>query len=186
MKCMKYIIKPATPTNIPDILRIQELCGEAELKRYGADLCESYEVFHKIISNSANLSFLIYKHESHHICGYLIAHLWNCLDKPPRLHSHLESDLGKPECCFIHDLAIEPAYQCCGFGKQLIDNLENYIKPMDLPITLVAVNGANKYWSNRGFSEIACCDLVKQSESADILESYKAESAIFMMRCKNV
>lgn len=50
MKCMKYIIKPATPTNIPDILRIQELC-------YGADLCESYEVFFQIISNPANLTF---------------------------------------------------------------------------------------------------------------------------------
>ena len=57
---------------------------------------------------------------------------------------------------------------------------------MDLPITLVAVNGADKYWSNRGFREFVCCDLVKQSESADILESYLADSAIFMMRCKNV
>ena len=172
---MKYIIKPVTPTNIPDILRIQQLC-------YGADLCESYEVFHSIISNPANLSFLIYKHESDHVCGYLIAHLWDCLEQPPRLHSNLELELGEPKCCFIHDLAIEPTYQCCGLGKQLIDNLENYVKPMKLPITLVAVNGADKYWSNRGFREVVCCDLVKQSESADILESYLADSAIFMIK----
>jgi hypothetical protein len=54
---------------------------------------------------------------------------------------------------------------------------------MKLPITLVAVNGADKYWSNRGFREFVCCDLVKHSkESADILESYLADSAIFMIK----
>jgi len=111
--------------------------------------------------------------ETDHVCGYLIAHLWDCLEQPPRLHSYLEKELGKPTCCFIHDLAIEPAYQCRGLAKQLIDNLENYIKHMKLPITLVAVNGADKYWSKRGFREC---------ESADILESFKADSAIFMIK----
>ena len=155
--------------DIPESMKIQQEC-------YGIDQIEKAEVFESILEE-ASLSCLVIEYNTH-ICGYLFAHMWYSLDYPPKLHTELQkmdkSDTSKYKCIFIHDLTIRPLYQKRGFGAALFLYLE---KMYNMPFTLVAVNGAEKFWNKIGFREVHC--------DQHILESYKCK-AVYMIRDASV
>lgn len=104
--------------------------------------------------------------------GYLFSHPCQ-LNAPPNLNSAIESLPKKPDCYFIHDVAINPEFRGMGIGRNLADKakqlaIENSFKDM----ALISVQNSEKFWNKMGFKRVE--DLSK--EMAEKVESYKTES----------
>jgi GNAT superfamily N-acetyltransferase len=153
------IIREMYIKDVAEIMKIQSEC-------YGVDQIESPLIFISILQIS-NASCFVIEYDNI-ICGYIFAHKWYNLDKPPELHKEL--DKCEFKCIFIHDLAIRPYYQKRGFGQLLFSYLENMY---NMPFTLVAVNGAEQFWNKNGFKQVQCDE--------SILDSYKCK-AVYMRR----
>jgi GNAT superfamily N-acetyltransferase len=148
--------------DIPEIMKIQEEC-------YNINQIESPFIFISIL-DAAKLSCFVIEYDNI-ICGYIFAHMWISIIRPPKLHKELKLDKSdKFECIFIHDVAIRPLYQNRGYGLNLFSYLD---KMYNMPFTLVAVNGSEKFWNKIGFKQIQCDE--------SILDSYKCK-AVYMMR----
>lgn len=103
------------------------------------------------------------------VLGYLLAHPWNGYE-PPKLFEPLP-DIGNSDSLFLHDMAVSSRSKGKGIGRAMMAEL---IKISVLKgfkrITLVAIQGADSYWSLLGFKEIS---------GANICPSY-GDNAVLM------
>lgn len=145
-------IRKAKTEDIDSMLLVQSEC-------YPEDLHETYENYKSMIDHS---DFCYVLTEGDVVVGYVMAHLWNDLRNPAKLHANLE-DVDNPCCLFVHDMAIVPRCRGNGYGMCLLVRLQKDVG-MDVPYALCAVNGADVYWKKMGF-EVVYCDVA-------LLESY--------------
>jgi len=89
------------------------------------------------------------------VVGYFIAHPW-LRDDPPALGQMLTTLPDRPECYFLHDIAILPSARSNGAGRAAFEQcVEQASNEALAAIELVAVNGAESYWSRLGFNAVA-------------------------------
>ncbi len=99
------------------------------------------------------------------IVGYGISHPW-ILNSIPPLDEFLKKIPPKPECIYVHDIAILPEARGKGASAQFID----YAKKLAAQIGLshlagVSVYGTMVLWSRFGFKIVESADLNKKLAS---------------------
>jgi GNAT superfamily N-acetyltransferase len=85
-----------------------------------------------------------------HVVGYCFSHPWN--GAPPRLDSFLGTLPAAPSRYFIHDVTLAPDARGHGYAATLMPVLAGVARNCGVPhMMLVAVNGANDFWTRFGF-----------------------------------
>ncbi|RKQ68308.1 GNAT family N-acetyltransferase [Oceanibaculum indicum] len=85
------------------------------------------------------------------LLGYAVSHP-GLLCRPPALDSLLGRLPEKPDCLYLHDIALLPAARGLGLGAALVARLLKLAKAEGLPLlALTAVNNSAAYWRRQGF-----------------------------------
>ena len=109
------------------------------------------------------------------IAGYVVSHPWQAGDPPP-LNTQLGVLPDHPSTYYIHDLALAPAVRGSGAGGTIVAQLAALARSEALQtMSLVAVNGSERFWQRQGFAAMAAPELEAK------LRSY-SDDARFMMR----
>jgi ribosomal protein S18 acetylase RimI-like enzyme len=109
------------------------------------------------------------------LAAYVVSHPW-IARQPPALNDLLGALPMRPSTYYIHDLALAPAARGSGAGKKIVAQLAALARAEALPtMSLVAVNGSERFWQRQGFAAMAAPELEAK------LRSY-SDDARFMMR----
>lgn len=85
------------------------------------------------------------------LLGYAVSHP-ALLGRPPALDSLLGRLPERPDCLYLHDIALLPAARGLGLGAALVARLLRLAKAQGLPLlALTAVNNSAGYWQRQGF-----------------------------------
>lgn len=88
-----------------------------------------------------------------HVRGYCFSHPWH--DAPPSLDTLLVALPAKPTRYFIHDLTLDERARDRGHAAAIVPMLSTIARDRGVPrMMLVAVNGAEGFWSRFGFTEV--------------------------------
>lgn len=99
--------------------------------------------------------------DSAEVTGYLVAHP-DLLDDPPALNVPLEKIHEKPDCYFLHDLAIEAISRGKGMSGIAVDQvLADARRAALTTVGLIAVGTAHGFWARHGFVTYGSGQLVK-------------------------
>ena len=123
--------------------------------------------------------------------GHLIAHYWLDAENPPRLNSISDiltlpstnkDELGYQNI-FIHDLTIIPDMANQGIARELMSRFLEYLNSWCQPIiiSLVSVNGSQKFWAKIGFVPI----IQPTEKQIELLKTYGDDTAVIMTRSIN-
>lgn len=83
--------------------------------------------------------------------GYAIAHPWMHGD-PPTLNTLLRRLPERPDCLYLHDVALLAHGRGAGLGWMLLQELRTIARSRALPrLALVAVKRSAAYWTMLGF-----------------------------------
>jgi len=123
--------------------------------------------------------------------GHLIAHYWMDAQHPPRLNSLADiltiPSTGKDELgyqnIFIHDLTIIPDMAHQGIARELMSRFLAYLNScrQHIIISLVSVNGSQKFWAKFGFVPI----LQPSDKQLELLKTYGDDTAVIMTHSIN-
>lgn len=103
------------------------------------------------------------------VLGYLLSHPWRGFE-PPKLSQSLLY-VEESEYLFLHDMAVKSIAKGRGVGRSMLNELIKIAKKKGVKnITLVAVQGAERFWSLFGFKEVS---------NQQVCSSY-GESAVLM------
>lgn len=84
--------------------------------------------------------------------GLLVTHPWARTAPPPALGAMIHRIPETADTWYLHDIALVPDTRGLGAGQAavaLIDDLARKAGMLD--ITLIAVNGADRFWAAQGF-----------------------------------
>ncbi|WP_068088686.1 GNAT family N-acetyltransferase [Polycladidibacter stylochi] len=98
--------------------------------------------------------------EQDEIVGYMLSHPWKigCI---PNLNRRIDAIPVKPDCYFLHDLALAPKIRGQGAAKQAISHVMALAQNEQLDlIALVSVEQAVPFWFNQGFKTATAMGLV--------------------------
>lgn len=102
--------------------------------------------------------------------GYALAHPWT-LGSPPALDTLLGALPERPDCLYLHDVALLAATRGSGLGQALVEDLLALARRHRFAhLALVAVNRSADYWMARGFR------VVDDPALARKLASYSADA----------
>ncbi len=83
--------------------------------------------------------------------GYAIAHPWLRRD-PPALDTLLGALPARPDCLYLHDVALRPVARGAGWGAVLVKRLVQLARREGLArLALVALSGTASFWRAQGF-----------------------------------
>ncbi|PJG49421.1 GNAT family N-acetyltransferase [Sphingobium sp. LB126] len=83
--------------------------------------------------------------------GYLIAHPWRS-EQPPALNMRLGGIPADADVYYLHDIALLPSARGTGAGKSAMAKVVEQARTEGFAaIRLMAVNGADSFWSSQGF-----------------------------------
>ena len=112
-----------------------------------------------------------------HVQGYLVTVLTD-EHHIPSLNSDSLWEPVYPHMLFIHDLALNPEARGLGLSNAMLDSALDYARCRALStIALVAVQGADAYWTKQGFQARTPSHPVMQQRLASF-----GPDALFMMR----
>lgn len=100
------------------------------------------------------------------IIGYCLAHPWT-REQPAGLYRCYAQPAGE-DCLYIHDVVVSPAAQGLGIARRFVEQTLNCArKNRRRQLSLVAVQGADRYWERYGFQPAAANkDLSEYGEQA--------------------
>lgn len=100
------------------------------------------------------------------VIGYCLAHPW-LQDSPPSLEQVL-TKVDRPNTLYLHDIALSSKAQGKGAGRTALTTLIEFARHHGYPnISLVAVQGAHRYWAKQGFkAKVIAKDLSCYPEDA--------------------
>jgi len=85
------------------------------------------------------------------LCGYVIAHPWSA-DRAVPLGLVRTLLPEKPDCLYIHDLAVRPSFRGRGIARLLVDRVFEFGNSLSLrTCALMAVQSSESFWSSFGF-----------------------------------
>ncbi len=109
--------------------------------------------------------------------GYALAHPWTD-GAPPALDTLLRHLPERPDCLYLHDVALLAAARGSGLGRALIERLRALAQQQALPrISLVAVNNSQAFWARLGFQVATRGDLAAK------LASYGGDARYMTRSC---
>lgn len=109
------------------------------------------------------------------IVGYCLSHPWH-VGSPPALNKQLGQLPERPDCIFIHDIAVLAHARGRGAGGELLSRLLAIARQMNIPtLALVSVYDTYPFWQRFGF------EVTEDATIADKLIAY-GESARYMTR----
>ena len=105
-----------------------------------------------------------------HMAGYGISHAWELFSIPP-LNDFLRVLPERPDCIYIHDVAVLPTARGRNAAGQFVSQISAVARAMQIPhLACVSVYGTDVLWSRFGFrvvtSEKTTPKLVSYGESA--------------------
>ena len=90
--------------------------------------------------------------------GFLVAHPWH-RDESPKLNAMLGSLPTQARSFYLHDIALLPETRGSGAGREATGFVLDHARAAGYEdVTLIAVNGADSYWSAQGFHAITVSD----------------------------
>lgn len=96
------------------------------------------------------------------IIGYLISHPWH-RDSPPALNAALGSIPATADTYYLHDIALLPDARGGGSGRRAVDMVIDLARKGGFQdVTLIAVNGADRFWASIGFAYVEDADTAAQ------------------------
>ena len=102
--------------------------------------------------------------------GYLIAHPWH-REAPPKLGAMLGTIPKNADTLYLHDIALLPATRGAGAGRAAVELAREAAHAASFrDITLMAVAGADSFWSSQGFAIV--------DAAPHILASYGPEARL--------
>lgn len=88
------------------------------------------------------------------IAGYLISHPWH-RDSPPALNARLGSIPAIADTYYLHDIALLPDARGGGSGRIAVDLVIDLARKAGFrDVTLMAINGADRFWASIGFTYV--------------------------------
>ncbi|MDP5279395.1 GNAT family N-acetyltransferase [Sphingomonas sp. DG1-23] len=88
------------------------------------------------------------------VAGYLISHPWHRED-PPKLGALPGAIPPDADAWYLHDLALLPAARGAGAGRAALDLVKAQARARGFAdIALMAVGGADRYWTRQGFAYV--------------------------------
>jgi GNAT superfamily N-acetyltransferase len=88
------------------------------------------------------------------VLGYLVSHPWH-REKPPKLGALLGAIPDDADAYYLHDLALLPAARGSGAGRAALDLVKAHARALGFAdIALMAVGGADRYWTRQGFAYV--------------------------------
>lgn len=136
------MIRALTLSDVPGLLAVQRAC-------YGDGLIESAETFQARLTSPANSSLAVERQGR--LCAYAAA-CRSRLGRITPLHGDFEP-APEPDTLYLHDLAVLPAFAGQGLAQALLTALLAQARADGLRHSaLVAVQGAERYWSRRGYT----------------------------------
>ena len=104
------------------------------------------------------------------VAGYLITHPWHRA-APPKLGAMLGAIPADADTLYLHDIALLPATRGTGAGRAAVELVLETARAAGFrDITLMAVGGADSFWSSQGFGYV--------DAAPDILASYGPEARL--------
>jgi predicted N-acetyltransferase YhbS len=160
-------ILPMAETDLAQVLAIQSVC-------YTEVAPESLEsIRSKLQASPSTCSVAV---SSGAVVGYLIA-FPSSFENPPTLNQELCELPRKPDCLYLHDLAISPSARGLGVGAALVAKFSEQLKRFRFPrASLIAVQGSAVYWERFGFQGVDVNDKIREK-----LRSY-GERVVYMAR----
>jgi len=138
-------IQKIKETNWRDILKIQS-------EAYQEVGLEDLEVLKSKWAASPETCFVCLSNQGK-VLGYLLAHPWNEV-KPPKLFEPL-LDIQGGEHLYLHDMAISSQSKGQGLGRAMAVKLFEVAQRKGIQsISLVAVQGAESFWSILNFKVV--------------------------------
>lgn len=160
-------LRALTPADVGGVLHIQTLC-------YGAEFSESEAVFARRLQAPHHCSWAAQQNEQ--LVAYLAAY-WSGLGKVTPLEGDFAAQ-PQASVLYLHDMAVNPAHAGQGLARKLLESaLEQASARGVRQAALVAVRGADSYWSRQGFAPASLEDAQQQAH----LHSY-GEDAVYMVR----
>jgi ribosomal protein S18 acetylase RimI-like enzyme len=165
MKLPGVLWRAMTGYDLPAVSRIAALVHPA-FPESDAVLAERQQLYH-------NGAYLLEVNERP--AGYVLSHPWK-LDGLPELDKTLGKLPADPDTYYIHDLAVLPLARRIGAGSFILAALAKHAAAQGFAsMSLVAVNGSQKFWERHGFS------VEDRPDLTDKLQSYE-EAARLMLR----
>lgn len=142
---------------------------------YPAHLNESEKVMHNRLQHFASTCWGAFEGDT--LQGYLLAYPSNLGYISP-LGADF-SNAAEPNTLYLHDMAISQASQGRGLARELLAKASGFSTQAAFSqMALVAVQGAEGYWSKQGFSAL----LALSAEQQSALQSYAPEQALYMVK----
>lgn len=108
------------------------------------------------------------------IAGYLITHPW-LRNAPPKLGAMLHALRSDADTYYLHDIALLPETRGTGAGRSAVElAVETACTSGFGEITLMAVGGADSFWSAQGFAVV--------DAAPEVLASYGPEARLMRRR----
>ncbi|WP_244192214.1 GNAT family N-acetyltransferase [Komagataeibacter sucrofermentans] len=86
--------------------------------------------------------------------GYMLSHPWR-MACPPALDTHLGRLPPRPDCWYLHDIAIDPALRGQGHAHAALRHLGTQARLHGVnALALMAAEGAHTLWAHLGFTPI--------------------------------
>ncbi|MGL4205307.1 MAG: GNAT family N-acetyltransferase [Aeromonadaceae bacterium] len=84
------------------------------------------------------------------LLGYCLAHPW-CKSTPAGLYQCYPTTAGR-DALYIHDVVVSPSVRGLGVARQFLRHIEQQAARLQAEqLSLVAVQGADRYWARHGF-----------------------------------
>lgn len=139
------VLRPIRPEDIPAVLALQA-------QAYASAYHEEASAFLSRLSHGVGLPTLALT-SSGELAAYLFAHPWWGETIPPLGQPLLPA--GEADQLFLHDLSVAPAWRGLGAGACLLSAvLANGVALGFSRLRLVAVAGAENYWSRLGLEPV--------------------------------
>lgn len=98
--------------------------------------------------------------------GYCLSHP-GIVGAPPALDTILTALPERPDCLYLHDLALLPAARGQRLGEAMVARLAEVARAHDLDrIALTAVSKSWGFWEHQGFERRACAALAGYGPAA--------------------
>jgi GNAT superfamily N-acetyltransferase len=135
--------RPMRPADIPAIFAVSQRVHVDHPER-GAVLAEKFSLF-------PAGCFVLAVHEE--VVGYAFSHPWH--GAPPALDTLLGALPAAPSRYFIPDVTLDAGVRGKGYAAAIVPKLVDAARAFGVPrLMLVAVNGAEGFWSQFGFRAV--------------------------------
>lgn len=135
-------IRTMQPDDLAQVIAIQDQC-------YLSLAPESLACYQAKLAASANTCFVAEIEQN--IAAYMIALPWNSAE-PPAFNALSCPLPARPDCLYLHDLAVSPEARKAKVGQALVERFFILANTLQLnKMCLIAVDGAHTYWQRFDF-----------------------------------